>query len=260
MDDAGAHADNAWDVAPAPAEPTAAGEGAPEPPPMEPEQDSQPGGTGGFGAAVAETAPPPSAPPGPELERFVAALANALDVPRDRIEARSPEELAQNIGAFIHLTIEGMQKLLKARAASRGYMKSGPGTQVQAIGNNPLKFMPTPGAAADVLFGPPSRSYLTVSQTLEESFADLGSHQMALYSAMQDAVERMLADLDPDAIELGEDTERGFGLPGMSSRKGRFWDTYKERYKARASQHDNGMVDVFMMCFSDAYSRAMDKR
>ena len=138
-------------------------------------------------------------------------------------------------------------------------MRAGPGTQVQAVGNNPLKFMPTPGAAADVLFGPPSRSYLGIEETLDESFADLGTHQMALYAAMQGAVERMLKDLDPAAIEAGGGEEKGgFALPG--SRKAKQWDTYKERYTARASQHDNGMVDVFMMCFADAYDRAINNR
>lgn len=214
-------------------------------------------GDAGFGPAVRASEPAPVRH-GEEFERFVVALAAALDVPRERVDARSPEELAQRVGAFVSLSIAGMQKLLKARATSRGYMRAGPGTQVQAIGNNPLKFMPTPGAAADVLFGPPSRSYLGIEETMDESFADLGTHQMALYAAMQGAVERMLKDLDPAAIEAGGGEEKGFALPG--SRKAKQWDTYKERYTARASQHDNGMVDVFMMCFADAYDRAINHR
>ncbi|MEO1103351.1 MAG: type VI secretion system-associated FHA domain protein TagH [Pseudomonadota bacterium] len=219
---------------------------------------------GGFAAAadaVSVATPARHVPTGEDFERFMVALAEVLDVPRDRLAAGSPEEAAQRIGQFIALTIAGMQRLLKARATSRGYMRAGPGTQVQAVGNNPLKFMPTPAAAADVLFGPPSRSYLSLEDTLDESFADLGAHQMALYAAMQGAVERMLKDLEPDAIE-GDDTEetRGFSLSGKSSKKSKFWDTYKERYTARASQHDNGMVDVFMMCFSDAYDRAIKDR
>jgi len=215
---------------------------------------------GGFSQAAHAAGPRPAEAGDEAFERFVAALAEALDVPRDRLEAGMPEELAARIGQFVHLTIAGMQRLLKARAASRGYMRSGPGTQVQAVGNNPLKFMPTPGAAADVLFGPPSRSYLDVENTLEESFSDLGSHQMALYAAMQGAVERMLKDLDPAAIEGTQPEARGFAIPGVSSRKAKLWDTYKERYNARASQHDNGMVDVFMLCFSEAYQRAMRER
>ena len=214
----------------------------------------------GFSAAAAESTRPASAGGGAEFERFAAALAEALEVPRGRLETGTPEELAERLGTFVRLTISGMQRLLKARSASQGYMRRGPGTQVQAVGNNPLKFMPTPAAAADVLFGPPSRSYLTLEDTLDESFGDLGAHQMALYSAMQAAVERMLRDLEPAAIEAGEGEERGFSIPGVSSKKAKHWDTYKERYNARASQHDNGMVDVFMLCFSDAYARAVNPR
>lgn len=203
--------------------------------------------------------PPPAAPrPAPaegDFAAFVEAFAGALDIAPDRLAGESPEALGARVGLFVQLTLDGMQKLLKARAASRGFMKAGAGTQVQAVGNNPLKFMPTPAAAADVLFGPPSRSYLPVEQTLSESFADLGSHQVALYSAMQDAVERMLADLSPEAIEA----EKPSGS-WVSSKEAKAWEIYKERYTARASQHDNGMVDVFMMCFSDAYERAMRSR
>ncbi len=243
------------DIAPEPPMPPE----APEPPmPAETAERPEAEPERGFGPAVRADEPPAPVRHGAEFERFAVALAAALDLPRDRLEAGSPEELAQKVGTFVNLTIGGMQRLLKARAASRGHMRAGPGTQVQAVGNNPLKFMPTPGAAADVLFGARSRSYLGIEETLDESFADLGAHQMALYRAMQGAVERMLKDLDPAAIEAGESEERGFALPG--SKKSKFWDTYKERYNARASQHDNGMVDVFMMCFSDAYDRAINNR
>ncbi|MEM9224669.1 MAG: type VI secretion system-associated FHA domain protein, partial [Pseudomonadota bacterium] len=170
---------------------------------------------GGF-AAAAEAASGGGAPRaslGEDFERFMVTLADALDVPRARLESGTPEETAERIGQFIALSIAGMQRLLKARATSRGYMRTGPGTQVQAVGNNPLKFMPTPAAAADVLFGPPSRSYLSIEDTLDESFADLGAHQMALYAAMQGAVGRMLKDLEPEAIEGGDTEERGFSLP-----------------------------------------------
>lgn len=195
-----------------------------------------------------------------EFARFVKALAATLEVPPDRIDVRSPEELAERVGIFLHLTIAGMQKLLKARSASRGYMKAGRGTAVQAIGNNPFKFMPTPAAAADVLFGPPSHSYLSVEETLGESFSDLGAHQMALFAAMQNAVERMLQGLEPGTLEENVEDGGGFSLSGKSARKAKLWDTYKERYNARADQHDNGMVDVFMMCFSDAYDKAINGR
>ncbi|MEM0906654.1 MAG: type VI secretion system-associated FHA domain protein TagH [Pseudomonadota bacterium] len=229
---------------------------SPAPPP--PAETAAPP-SAGFSGASAAASPTPAA--GADFERFAAALAHALDVPRARLETGTPEEFGERLGLFIHLTISGMQRLLKARATSRGYMRTGPGTQVQAAGNNPLKFMPTPAAAADVLFGPPSRSYLTLEDTLDESFADLGAHQMALYTAMQGAVERMLEDLEPAAIEAGDGDERGgFALPGVSGKKSKYWDTYKERFNARANQHDNGMVDVFMMCFSDAYARALDRR
>ncbi|MEM8665284.1 MAG: type VI secretion system-associated FHA domain protein, partial [Pseudomonadota bacterium] len=183
--------------------PEPAEEPAPAVPPAPPAEEPA---YSGFRGARAEE---PAAASGEGFERFAAALAAQLGLPRDRLEARSPEALAEEVGTFIHLTTLGLQKLLKARSQSRGYMKAGAGTQIQAIGNNPFKYMPTPAAAADVLFGPQSQAYLSTRDAIEESFADLGTHQMALYAEMQAAVERMLMDLDPQSIEASAGEERG---------------------------------------------------
>jgi type VI secretion system protein ImpI len=183
------------------------------------------------------------------------ALARELGVPRQLLEEQDPETLARQVGAFMRLSVEGLHALLKARASSRGYMRAGRGTMVQQTGNNPLKFMPTAEDALRVLLGPPSRSYLGLEETLGESFKDLGAHQMALYAAMQKAVRRMMEDLEPASIERRAKEEGGLGL----SRKARLWEIYKERYNARAEPHDDGMVDVFLMYFSEAYEEALGR-
>lgn len=193
---------------------------------------------------------------GAALDRLLVALAAELGIPVHRIAGQSPEELGHRLGRFMRLSVGGLHELLRARASSRGYLRAGAGTMVQAVGNNPLKFMPTTEAAIDLLLGPPSASYLDIDATLNESFHDLGAHQVALYSAMQKAVQRLLSDLEPAAIEAEGEGRAGF-INTAATRKAKHWDTYKERYQARADAHDNGMIDVFMLCFSDAYERAL---
>ena len=194
----------------------------------------------------------------PTIAPFVEALAAELGVPKHLLGEQSPEELARRIGRYMRLSAEGMHALLKARASSRGYMRAGSATMVQAVGNNPLKFMPTPEDALRVLLGPTTRAYLDVDDTLNESFADVGAHQTALYAAMQAAVQRMFLDLEPGAIETGVEEDSSLGRM-IGNRKARLWDAYKQRYNARAEQHDHGMVDVFLMYFSEAYERALNK-
>lgn len=66
----------------------------------------------------------------------------------------------------------------------------------------------------------------------------------------------MIEDLDPAAVE-GRDAEESAARRILSSRKSRLWEHYKERYAARAKADDNGMVDVFLVRFAEAYEKAV---
>jgi type VI secretion system protein ImpI len=71
---------------------------------------------------------------------------------------------------------------------------------------------------------------------------------------MQNALRLLLDDLDPDTIADADEGDRGLaGLLG--SRKARLWDVYATRWDALASQHEDGMVDAFLIFFADCYDR-----
>jgi type VI secretion system protein ImpI len=126
---------------------------------------------------------------------------------------------------------------------------------IQAIDNNPLKFAPTVDEALRIMFGPPTQSYLDARRAIEQGFADLKSHQIKTYSAMQHALAALMAELEPQAIEQGTDADRGIaGL--MTSRKAKLWDAYATRWQALARRDGDGMVDTFMRLFAEAYDRA----
>ncbi|MEM8663721.1 MAG: type VI secretion system-associated FHA domain protein, partial [Pseudomonadota bacterium] len=171
---------------------------------------------------------------------------------------------ADRIAHFMVHSVKGLHALLKARATSRGFLRSDRGTTVEAVGNNPLKFLPTPEDVLRVLMGPPTRTYLGMEEALDQSYQDVSAHQVATYTAMQEAVKRLLDDLGPDAVEsaAGDDGGGSLGrmMGGGSNRKAKLWDAFKERWTARATPYDNGMVDVFMMHFGEAYGRAMRKK
>lgn len=237
------------------------------PPPVRLHTPSAPR-TGPDPAAPAEPAPlgpsaPPSADPGTsaDYEAFLARLSAGLGVPAELLRAQGPDAVADRIGRFMSLSVGGLHALLKARATSRGFMRSGSGTTVEAVGNNPLKFLPTPEDVLRILLGPPTRSYLSMEETLDRTFEDVSTHQLATYTAMQEALQRLIDDLGPEAIERsqGEDGSGSFGRIVSGGRKAKLWDTYKERWTARAEPYDNGMVDVFMMHFGEAYGRALQK-
>ena len=71
---------------------------------------------------------------------------------------------------------------------------------------------------------------------------------------MQQALDMLVEDLDPQKIELDSGGDRG--LAGMvGSRKARLWDAYIARWHAKARRHEGGMLDVFMDYFAECYDR-----
>ena len=104
------------------------------------------------------------------------------------------------------------------------------------------------------MFGKPTRSYLDARRALEQAFQDLKSHEIQTYSAMQQALTRLVADLDPGEIDKA--TDRDGGIAGLvGSRKTKLWDTYVTRWQAKTGRFEGGLLDAFMEYFAECYNR-----
>jgi type VI secretion system protein ImpI len=250
----------------------------PEPPePARPPQSATTTRPGGYmtqppAAIMAEiarnAAPPPAPPPepaaaasgaaGPSARVLAARMARGAGVAEDVFSHRSPEEMAELTGLLLRITCENVKQMLQARAETKGLVRSTNQTMIQALENNPLKFSPTVEDALRTMFGPATTSYLDARRALEDSFRDLKTHQMNTYGAMQQALKMVVEDLDPAAVETATDKDGGIGGL-MGSRKAKLWDTYVTRWKAKTERHDNGLVDAFMLYFSECYDRLASK-
>jgi type VI secretion system protein ImpI len=153
---------------------------------------------------------------------------------------------------------EDLKQLLTARAESKRASRSTDQTMVQALDNNPLKFTPSTEDALRLMFGRPISGYLDATRTFEQSFRDLKVHQVKTYAAMQHAIRLLIEDLEPEAIEEAVPSERSLG-DLITPRKNRLWDTYVARWNAKATVHDNGLVDAFMIYFSECYDKGGQK-
>lgn len=211
----------------------------------------------GAPSAAAPSAPseplgiPPSGEPRADFARSVARGAGISD---NLLAGRSPEELAEELGALLRLIVENLQQLLNARQQAKRLTRSSNQTTIQALDNNPLKFSPTAEEALRIMLGPPTRSYLDARSAIAQSFADLKDHQIKTYSAMQHALTRLLSDLDPKVIE--QEAQSGSGLGVIGSRKARMWEIYSERWRSKSLGRESGLVDAFMRYFSDCYDGA----
>ena len=189
-----------------------------------------------------------------EVEPFLREVAAGAGISPDAFRQRDPAEVAQEIGAVLRIVVEELAGLLKARAAAKAMARSSQQTMISASGNNPLKFVPGAEEMLEKMFGRSSAGYLDAKQALEEAFADLKTHELATYSAMQAALARLMDDLSPQAIE-GRVAPSTFG-----SRKARAWDAFVSTWEAKEQRYENGMLDVFLAYFSESYLRTTRSR
>lgn len=199
----------------------------------------------------------PAPPPGTTAaapQRFLSRLAAAAGVPEQLFYQQDPGQLADQIGATMRLAVDNVMQLLNARVQAKRLARSSSHTLIQAIDNNPLKFSPSPEEAMRVMFGPPTRSYLDARRALDQGFKDLKTHQIKTYSAMQQALNLLLAEFDPQVIDHATGSDGGIAKL-VGSRKAKLWDAYVTRWQAKFRREGGGPVETFMLLFADCYDR-----
>jgi len=216
-------------------------------------------------ARPAAVEPPPgrSSPREPQAEaprarEILDRIARAAGVPPTVFSSRNPDEIADQIGALLRMTTENLAQMLASRAESISLMRSANRTMIRAVENNPLKFASSPAEALAVMFGPRTRNYLDAQTTIEQSFADLKTHQILTFGAMQAALDALFEDLAPDRIDHSVEAEHGLGAL-ISSRKAKLWDIYVERWRAKTKRADGRLLEAFTALFAQAYDRLRDK-
>jgi len=204
--------------------------------------------------APASSEPPLSPKRQSEDGDFVRRMARAAGLPEDFFAAKDPNELADQLGEIMRISVGSLMLLLQARNEAKRLSRSTNQTTIQATENNPLKFSPTPEDAMRILFGPKTHSYLEARRAFTQGFQDLKSHQLKTYMAMQHAVTMLVADLDPAAIN--KDLEADDGIIDMvRSRKSRLWDAFLMRWKANLGRDSGAAVEAFMLHFADFYDQ-----
>jgi len=233
---------------------------------------SQAPGLEGGGRVSTETSPPPaedtSARADPDrsppvgrprstsnrdlgTDHLVRAFARGAGLPANALSGREPSQLAEDIGQLIRILTENVRDMLQGRQQSKRQARSSDQTTMEALNNNPLKFAPTPEDALRIMFGPPTPTYLDARRAFAQGFDNLKTHQIKTYSAMQHALDAMLAEFDPRAIEKISQWRSAFDL--FESRKARLWELYVARWNARAEGGENALLNAFMNHFIEHY-------
>ncbi|GAA4113800.1 type VI secretion system-associated FHA domain protein TagH [Aminobacter aganoensis] len=205
-------------------------------------------------APAQQVAQPPLHAPQLDANELLRLIAAGAGVSPEVFLQRDARDVAAEVGAVLRAVVDELALLLKARAAAKALAKSSQRTMIGGVDNNPLKFIPRSEEILEIMFAQRRSGYLDAKHSVDEAFRDLKTHELATYAAMQAALARLLSELSPDAIERK--------VPGSSfvSKKSRAWDLFVATWEAREQAHENGMLDVFLAYFSEAYAKSAGKK
>ncbi len=206
------------------------------------------------------TAPPPAAPTQPSddgpgqsgLAAFTAGAGISGMPPGD------PDTVLRSLGAAFRAVVSGLRRMMIARSAIKGEFRIEQ-TMIRAAGNNPLKFSADDDDALCGLLGIGRKLGMSPDRALAEALRDMRLHELAVATAMQQAVRDLLAELGPERIG-GDVPNHGLGsfagrLLGQRQRTG--WDAYCRRHAAMMRALSDDFDSVFGKSFVRAYEAAL---
>lgn len=153
----------------------------------------------------------------------------------------------------VKASVSGMMRTLRARSEIKSEFRMNM-TTIQSAENNPLKFSVTPEDAIENMFAKQGKAYLPPVEAINDGFADISDHQVALFDAMKAAYEHILGQFDPDF--LAQKFERTSSKRFLGG-KGKNWDAYQLLYSEYKEDKEQTFKRLFGEVFADAYERRM---
>jgi type VI secretion system FHA domain protein len=189
-----------------------------------------------------------------DKEDAIATLLRSAGVPPDMVTI----ETYALLGEIIHVIVEGMTDVLRARAQIKDQFRV-PATMLKPVENNPLKFSINAQDALHNLFGKRNPGFLSPVNAFREGFDDIKAHQMAILAGMRAAYAEMLGYFDPEALERGFTKGVRRGALAKVLNKSRHWDLYEDLYKSLTRDPDSSFHRLFGDAFARAYEEQMQR-
>lgn len=213
----------------------------PEPPPRAPEPEPPPP----VRAIVA-----PDSSGDQAFAAFAAGAGITAPPPAD------PLAVLNGLGAAFRAFVGGLRRIMIARAAIKGEFRIDQ-TMIQAIGNNPLKFSADDQDAMAALLGVGRRIEMSAEHAVGEAMRDIRLHELAMATAMQQAVRDLIAGLAPERVADRSPAGALDFLPWR--RAARRWEAYRALHRATAQALTDDFDNLFGTSFMRAYERAMSE-
>ncbi|HMN20141.1 MAG TPA: type VI secretion system-associated FHA domain protein TagH [Ottowia sp.] len=227
-------------------------------------------------SALAQSAPPVAASPPPAPVRaaptghaepadtpaagddvLLAALLRGLGPLQQPIEALTPG-LLERIGAMLRSATEGTLQLLHTRQEFKREVRAQV-TMIAAQANNPLKFSPTVEVALAHLLGPGVRGFMPAEVAMRDAYQDLRAHEFGVMVGIRAALEHVIHQFEPDALEQNIATRSRLDAIFSANRKARLWDQFVKLYAEIARDAEDDFHSLFGKAFLQAYEEQMAK-
>lgn len=193
--------------------------------------------------------PPASSPQparrGAHASTFVADFAAGAGLDPDWLASRTDAEFARGLGQMVRLMVPALAGLVRSKTQIRSLA----GSQASDDG----LFDGSDDDILRALLDPPDGSPAEALEKLETALADLSDHDEAFFAALQTALFRLLNALSPTTVEQ---TTRTGVLRRKSSRN---WDAYGALWEEMSDAGPNGMLDMLLRYFKEAYDAKLDR-
>jgi FHA domain-containing protein len=164
--------------------------------------------------------------------------------------------LMELIGSMLHSATHGTLQLLISRQEFKRGVRSDV-TMISVEANNPLKFSPTVEVALAHMLGPRIKGFMGAEDAMQNAYADLRAHQMAVMVGIRAALAHVLERFTPAKLEARLTEKSALDALFAANRKAKLWDQFCQLYSSIASEAEDDFHTLFGQAFTKAYDEQM---
>ncbi len=176
-------------------------------------------------------APPPAVPYAGTEAGLLEAFCNGAGLETGSFLGEDPSALMRRLGAVYRQAVDDLSQLLDDRAALKDTLQIDR-TTISGRDNNPLKWASPEQVARDLL-REGHAGFLKGSDAIREAFEDLRRHNASVLAGSTAAMEHVLRELSPEAIETAQPRPQHLAfLPRGEAN----WKKYLARHQSLTSE------------------------
>jgi FHA domain-containing protein len=206
--------------------------------------------------AAAPAAAPLAGDQGALLDSLAKAFIEGAGLDPSKTRMQITPEFMHTFGQALQVAVQGTIDLLAARSEIKREFRAGV-TIIASGANNPLKFLPSAEGVITQMVHQTFPGFMKPLPAMQEAYADLHVHQLALMAGIRAAYAEALTRFDPSELERRTETHPGLLDKILTNgRKAALWDDYKHNFDVLRRHAEDDLSAFSGRSFVDAYEQA----